>query len=254
LTVADDEHGTPEDRIAAVNKLAQGRSGFEGRAELLRHIDRLVVGRDTRLGRRVGDAWVIAALGVAFELDADDVVRSADDLLVLRRGRVTLTAYVIGAPWGRELIAGLEEREIGTNALGRVTAGTVPRRTRLDDSPLGKLKRAIRGTLPQPSGGARVAILERPRGALVLEIGGHRIPTINLRDATPQEIAAAEPARIEVHRATSPGTITSLGLCTGRLFDDPARKLVTGDSIKCVDRVPEPHLGHERDVDPLATD
>ena len=40
----------------------------------------------------------------------DDVVHVDGDLFVVRRGRSTLTAYAIGAPWARELAATLDDR------------------------------------------------------------------------------------------------------------------------------------------------
>lgn len=79
----------------------------------------MIVGRDPRLGHRVGDAWVVAALGIALPLEPDDVVRADDDILVVRRDQATLTAYVIGAPWARELIAELDERATATSVHGR---------------------------------------------------------------------------------------------------------------------------------------
>ena len=236
LTVEDEEHPAKDDRIARVDALAAGRGGFEGRDELLAQLTGMVVGRDPRAGVQVGDAWVIAALGVAFELEDSDIVRAADDLLVIRRGSATLTGYVLGAPWARELVAGLEDREARATALGRVTAGTVARHVSSDDSPLGKLQRAIRSTLPQPAAGVRVAILERSRGALVLELGGRRPPELNVRVATPGEVEASEPARIRIAHAAHAGTVGSLGACRGTLLEDPARLVRAGDPIKCADR------------------
>jgi hypothetical protein len=94
-------------------------------------------------------------------------LRSADDILLARRGEATLTAYVIGVPWARELILDLDEREVVTAGHGPVIAGTITRPAARDDSPLGRLQRAIHATLPQPAVGMRVAILERSRGALI---------------------------------------------------------------------------------------
>ncbi|HTR54510.1 MAG TPA: M48 family metalloprotease, partial [Kofleriaceae bacterium] len=62
----DEEHPPRAERIARVERLAAGGGdGFAGRAELLAHVDRVVVGRDTRLGTRVGRAWVVAEIGIA---------------------------------------------------------------------------------------------------------------------------------------------------------------------------------------------
>lgn len=242
----DDEHPEKDVRIERVDELARGRAGFEGRAELLHRLERMIVGRDTRLGVRVGDAWVIAAAGVALPLEDGDVLRSADELLVLRRDRATLTSYVIGAPWARELGAGLLDRDTGTIpshsddgrvAPGiRVTAGTVPRVAAAEDSPLGKLRHAIRGSLPQPPAGAEVAILEHGTAALVIELGGHHVLDLDVRVATPDELAAAEPRRISLARAPRAGAIASLEVCRGRLLDDPSRRVAAGDPIKCADR------------------
>jgi Peptidase family M48 len=236
LEAEDDEHPLRADRIARAKVMAGERRGFEGRAELLGHIEHMVVGRDSRLGRRVGDAWVIAALGLALDLDADDVVRDASDVLVLRRGQATLAAYAIGAPWARELAGALDDRRIDLRALGRVTLGSVAAPTGRDDTPIGKLARAIRSTLPQPAVGTRVAILERPRGALIVELGGRGAPTLGLRDATPRELAAAEPARIVIERAWRTGTVADSVICDGRLLDSPDRRVAAGDPIKCADR------------------
>ncbi|MBL0213905.1 MAG: M48 family metalloprotease [Myxococcales bacterium] len=238
LTVEDEEHPAKDLRIARVESLAVGRGGFEGRDELYAHLAGMVVGRDPRAGIRIGDAWVIAALGIAFELAPDDLVRAADDLLVVRRGTATLTGYVLGAPWARELVGTLEDRDAHRTTLGLVTAGTVARRTARDDSPLGKLQRAIRSGLPQPAVGARVAILERRRGALILELGGRRSPELNFRVATPTEIATSEPARIAIAHAQRSGTIASQDACRGVLLDDPQRMVRAGDPIKCADRAP----------------
>lgn len=234
LIVEDDEHPKRDDRVARVEEMAGGRSGFEGRAELLAGLDGMIVGRDPRLGHRVGDAWVIAALGIALPLEPDDVVRADEDILVVRRDQATFTAYVIGGPWARELIAALDERGTATSVHGRVTAGTVVRPARHDDTPLGKLQRAIRATLPQPAIGSHVAILERSRSALVLELGGHRVPELAVRAATPAELAAVEPVRVRIERTTRAGLIA--GLCPGRLLDDPNRRVAIGDPVRCADR------------------
>ncbi|CAN5913422.1 hypothetical protein BH11MYX3_BH11MYX3_42880 [soil metagenome] len=237
LTIEDDEHPAKDDRIARALAIAAGRTGFEGRDELYAHLAGMVVGRDPRGGVRIGDAWVIGTLGIAFELHESDLVRAADELLVIRRGPATLTGYVLGAPWARELVDGLEDREARATTLGRVTAGTIARRTTRDDSPLGKLQRAIRSTLPQPAVGARVAILERGRGALILELGGHRPPSLDLRIASAEELAASQPARIAIVYAARGGAIGMLGACR-ILLDDPTRIVLTGEPIKCADRSP----------------
>jgi len=236
LDSEDDEHPLRADRIARVAVLAGDRHGFDGRAEFLAHVDHMVVGRDTRHGLRVGDAWVIAALGIALELDSGDVVRQADDVLVVRRAQATLAAYAIGAAWARELAAGLGDRAIDSRALGTVTLGTVTPPAGRDDSPLGKLAHAIRSTLPQPAPGTRIAILERPGGALVVELGGHALPQLGLRAATADELLATEPARIVIEHAARAGTISRALVCDGRLLDSPRRQVAAGDPIKCADR------------------
>jgi hypothetical protein len=232
----DDEHPLRADRIARVAVMAGNRPGFEGRAELLAHLEHMVVGRDARLGRRVGDAWVLAALGLAIDLGAGDVVREATDVLVVRRGRATLAAYAIGAPWARELAGALEDRVSDARPLGRITLGVAGNSAELDDTPLGKLARAVRSTLPQPAVGTRVAIVERPRGALVIELGGHPLSELGLRAATPEELAAVEPARIVIEHAWRAGTAAQAVVCEGRLLDSPRRRVAAGDPIKCSDR------------------
>lgn len=240
LEADDPEHPPRAERIARTEALAGGRGGFEGRAELLRQLDGMVLGRDPRLGRRVGDAWVVPALGVALDLGEDDEVRAAGEHLALRRGGAAIVAYAIGAPWARELAATLEDRELADLDLGRATAGTVPAADVRppDDSPLGKLARAIRATRPQPPAGARVAILERPGGALVIELAsspGGGLPRLPLREPTATELLAARPRRIAIERAPRAGTLAELGACPGRLLDDPARRVAAGEPIKCAD-------------------
>ncbi|HEU4729994.1 MAG TPA: M48 family metalloprotease [Kofleriaceae bacterium] len=240
LDTDDDDHPLRADRIARVAVMAGDRRGFEGRAELLAHLDHAVVGRDARRGRRVGEAWVVAALGLAIDLAPGDLVREADDVLVIRRGSAALAVYAIGAAWARELAGSLADGASEGRALGRVTIGTVrgpdgPGGER-DDSPLGKLARAVRSTLPQPAPGARVAIVESARGALVIELGGHALPELGLRDAGSGELAAAEPARIAIEHAPRAGTIADMHVCEGRLLDDPRRRVAAGDPIKCTDR------------------
>ena len=245
----DPEHPPRQERFARVDALAAGRGGFEGRAELLRAVEGMVIGRDPRLGQRVEDAWVVPALGVALELGTGDAVRASGELLALRRGDTAILAYAIGAPWARELLATLEAPRAAETPLGHATMGTVPAaavRTS-DESPLGKLARAVRATHPQPPARARVAILERPAGALVIEIeagaeteaadpaavGWPRLP---LRAPTEAELLRTQPRRIALERAAAAGTLADLGACPGRLLDDPARRVAAGEPIKCADR------------------
>jgi hypothetical protein len=179
---------------------------------------------------------VVAALDLALELGPGDVVREADELLVVRRANTTLAAYAIGLPWARELAGALDDRVTEVRGLGRITVGTIAGPAERDDTPLGKLARAIRSTLPQPAVGTRVAILERPRGALIVELTGHALPELALRGATATELAAVEPPRIVIERAWRAGTIAQSAACDGRLLDDPARRVAAGDPIKCADR------------------
>lgn len=242
LDAEDEDHPLRADRIARAKVMAGGTPGFEGRAELLGHLEHMVVGRDARLGRRVGDAWVVAALGLALELGPDDAVRDASDVLVVRRGQTALAAYAIGAAWAGELAAALHDRSEDVRDLGRITVGTIAAPAGRDDTPVGKLARAIRSTLPQPAVGTRVAIVERPRGALVIELGGRNerggrgLPALGLRAATPEELTGAEPARIVIERAWRTGTAADAVVCDGRLLDSPDRQVAAGDPIKCADR------------------
>jgi hypothetical protein len=233
----DEEHPPRADRIARVTKIAAGRSGFEGRAEFLANIDRMVIGRDVRLGHRVDDAWVIPALSLAFELEPEDRVLSEDDILVLRRDRGSVLAYAVGAPWARELAASFDGAESETLGVGKITRGTMPRKgARKDDSPLGKLARAIRNTLPQPAAGAQVAIVERRHGALVVELKGvdDELP---LRAATRAELAASEPTRIAIEHAPKSGALSAQTVCAGRLLERADRVVEAGEPIKCSSRV-----------------
>ncbi|MGN6106495.1 MAG: M48 family metalloprotease, partial [Kofleriaceae bacterium] len=124
---AEADHPPRADRIARVSALAGGRTGVENRDELLRQLDGMVIGRDPRRGQRIGDAWVVPALGLAIELGEGDAVRAVDHALVVRRGRGSMVAYTIGAPWARELAALLDDRETVDAEIGRITAGRTPR-------------------------------------------------------------------------------------------------------------------------------
>ncbi|HEX4421306.1 MAG TPA: M48 family metallopeptidase [Kofleriaceae bacterium] len=289
LDSEDEEHPLRADRIAHVAVLAGHRTGFEGRAELLAHLDHMVAGHDSRLGHRVGDTWVIAALGVALDLEAGDVIRGTHDVLVVRRGRATLAFYPIGAPWAREIAASLTDRASETRRLGRITIGTMPgpdtphpaggaagngagdaagdgagdgagdaaggpAGDAIGDAdaatPVGKLARAVRSTLPQPLAGTRVALLERPHGALVIELSGRTLPELALRDATADELAAAEPARIVIEHAIRAGAAADALICEGRLLDDPRRRVAAGEPLKCADRALD---AHELALDFIAT-
>ena len=238
LEAEDEEHPPRVVRIARVKHLAGGRGGVEARDALLRHVEGMVAGRDPRRGQRVGDAWVVPVLGLALPLRATDAIRSANALLVMRRGRAPLVAYAIGMPWARELAGTLDERTTANHALGRLTTGVVPPvRDHADVTPFGKLARAIRGTLPQPSPGTRVAILERERGALVLELAGSGDPELALRAATVIELALTTPRRIVLERAPRAGTLAELGVCPGRLLETPARRVARGELVRCADRL-----------------
>ena len=255
IPAPDDDHPAIADRLARVDELAAGRSGFDGREEFLARLSGMVAGRDRRLGDRIGAAWVVATLGVAISLDDNDEIRAEADVLAVTRGDTELTAYVIGGPWARDLGASLEERRTRTSPLGSVTSGVVPRVTAHDESPLGKLQRAIRSTLPQPHAGARVVIIDRPAGALVLELAGPKEIPFKVRAATEIELSAAEPARVVLESAAGDGTIASLGACDGRLLDDPARVVRRGSSIKCADRpAVAPVAGTARDGSSRARD
>ncbi|HEY4177163.1 MAG TPA: M48 family metalloprotease [Kofleriaceae bacterium] len=204
-----DDHPATAERLVRVDALAATHAsdvhGVRGghRDSFRDAVIGMVRGRDPRLGVRVGDAWVIAALEVAVPIAEADVVRSANRTLSLRRGRSRLAGYTIGTPWARELSALLLDGTHIDSPLGIVTLGTVPRSgaaNPVDDSPLGKLARATRATLPQPPPGAHIAILERPHGALVIEVAGGLTSIgdtpLGVRVATSDEIAAAQPARV----------------------------------------------------------
>lgn len=252
LETDDEEHPPKADRIARVSALAANRSGFEGRMELLSHMDRMVVGRDTRLGVAVGNAWVIASLGIALDFPEDDVARTEGDGLILRHGRSSLNAYAIGAPWARELASRLEQQASDTTNLGRVTIGVAPDKVDTATDPVGRLEDAIRATLPQPLPGTWVVVVERcrhggPCGGLVLELAIHgdlaaqRRWLGGLRPATEKEMLAAEPARIVLAQAPKYARISTLvDECTNPTaalqLDDPARQLDVGMAFKCTDR------------------
>ena len=218
---ADDEDHPPRiERIARVAQLGADRSGFVGRAEFLAAIDGMPLGRDPRLGELVDDAWVVPALGIAIDIVDHDRVLSADAILVLRRARGSALAYAVGVPWARELVARLDAPTSEHSSLGRITRGTMTASTARDDSPLGKLAHAIRETLPQPTAGKRVMIVEQRRGALVLELGG-KLADLSLRAATRSELAIARPNRIVIEQAP----------CKHSLERD--RRIELGEPIKC---------------------
>jgi hypothetical protein len=251
---ADDEDHPPRlERIARTAQLGANRTGFEGRAELLANIDRMVLGRDFRLGHRVADAWVIPALSLAFELADGDRVLSDNDILVLRRGRATILAYAIGVPWARELAASFDTPTTeNAPAIGAITRGTMPNTaTRREDSPLGKLARAIRNTLPQPNAGTKVAIAFRRHGALVVELGGKGAPSLQMRPATAAELAASTPNRITIEHAPASGRLSQLGICRGRLLERTDRIVNAGDPVKCAAAPPVDESTD--DADSLAT-
>ncbi len=246
----DDEHPPRTDRIARVSALAADRVGFEGREELLAHLDRMVVGRDTRQGIAVGSAWVVASLGLALDLADSDVARSDGDGLELRHGRSMLNAYAIGAPWAKELANRLDRKETETTSLGNLTLGVVRERKRSDDA-LDRLEDAVRSTLPQPLPGTWVVLVERclanaPCGALVLELEvhderAHKRWLGSLRPATVQELRAAQPARIVIATAARAQEVAALvAACKNPALalalDDPHRIVPPGEPFKCTDR------------------
>ncbi len=243
----DADHPPAALRIARVAKLAAGRGGIENRDDFLQHLEHMVVGRDPRLGHRLvvsaasapddaDDVWVVPALGVAFDLGPDDDVTVADRTLVTTREHSRLVAYAVGAPWGAELASTLDTPRVLETALGRVTLGIVTVPAHGDDSPFTKLARSVRSTLPQPAAGTRVAILQRPHGALIIEVAGAELPAVTLRAATNVETALAVPARIQLVRATAAGTLGDLGTCGDRLLEHAAREVEAGDLVKCADR------------------
>jgi hypothetical protein len=244
---SDDDHPPRAERLAHVAQLAAGDiTGFDGRAELMARIDKMILGRDTRLGVRVGDTWVIAALGVALALPARDIVHVDGDAVVLRHGKSSLTAYPIGAPWARELAATLEDRATTDSALGEITVGTAPAHDGTD-APLARLEQSIHELLPQPAPGTWVVILDRPRGGLVLELSPNTDPFIRdrwlqgLRAAAADELAAAEPRHLAIVRAPRAGTVDELAAAcpdpeAARALDRADRVLGAGDPIKCTDR------------------
>lgn len=196
LEADDAEHPPREQRIARVRALAtDDEHAFEGSAQLAKHLVNTVSGRDTRLGMRVDDAWVVGALGIAFDL-GDDTVKTAEDVLTLEHGHTVITAYAIGSAWAKELAASLGERREVESELGPLATGVVNAPASDDDTPIGKVESSLKSTLPQPTAGTQIAILDRGRGALLVEVTGPRVPGLHLRAATAAELAAAQPKRI----------------------------------------------------------
>ncbi|HEY3807613.1 MAG TPA: M48 family metalloprotease [Kofleriaceae bacterium] len=253
LDTDDDEHPPREDRIARVAALANHRTtGFEGRRELLAHEDHMIVGRDTRLGQLIGNAWVIASLGVAMRLHHEDVVHIEGDTLELHHERATLTLYPIGEPWAKELAGRLVDRHEFDTSLGIITVGVAGEDPSNDADPLARLERVVRATLPQPPAGTWVVVLDRctDSGAcagLVIElaVSGDTITRnrwlSSLRAATEGELAAAEPTRIVLIDAPRTAKLKDLvGLCpdpdAALALDNGERPIVAGSAIKCTDR------------------
>ena len=233
----DDEHPPRAKRIARARAFANaGDHGFDGKQELATHLAHTVLGRDTRLGARVGDAWVVAALGVALVIAPDDVVATDEDILTVRRAGTTLTAYALGEPWARELKVTLAARKDAASELGDLTTGIVPAAVPGDETPIGKVERALRASLPQPGAGTQVAILDRGRAALLIEVAGRTTPLLQLRPATDEELAAAQPPRLVFERAQLPGPAGTVGTCGDRLVDRADRRVAAGDLIRCADR------------------
>lgn len=224
---ADDaEHPPRTERIARAHARAIANDhGFEGRTVLDRHLEHTVLGRDTRLGARVGDAWIVGALGIALPLAPDDVVSSDGDVLIVRRGGATLTAYAIGVPWARELAATLEAKRRAASELGEVTTGIVPATAQTDLTPIGKVQHALRAALPQPAAHTQVAILDRGRAALLVEVAGRAAPRLGIRKATDAELDAAQPPRLVLERSP----------CGDRVID-PTDHRPSGELVRCADR------------------
>jgi hypothetical protein len=247
LDIDDDEHPPRTERLAAVDQLVAYRdAGFEGRTEFMQRIEGMVVGRNTELGTRVGDAWVIAALGVALDLRAKDLVHIDGDALVLRRGRGALTAYPIGAAWARELAASLSERTTVETRLGSLTVGTATEAAP-PTTAIARLARFVRELLPQPAPGTWVLVLVRPRGGLVIEVAANTdVFTRNrwlagLRAASRAELVDAAPPRISIWEATTGGKLRDLvAACPDPYralqLEDPTRVLEPGELFKCTDR------------------
>jgi hypothetical protein len=248
LEIDDDEHPPRAERLAHAARLAAGRShGFHGRDELLERLDGLVVGRNTRLGVRVEDAWVIAALELAIELPPHHVARNDGDTLVLRHGRSVLTAYPIGSPWARELAAELEAAAAADTPLGPITVGVATERGSAVATPIGRLEHAVRELRPQPAPGTNVIVLVRPHGGLVIELSARTEVAVlerwlaGLRGPTPSELAAAAPPRIVLRRARRTAAVADLVIqCpdpdAALRLDDPGRVIARGEPLKCTDR------------------
>ena len=253
----DDEHPAVAARIADVERLAAGRrEGYEGRVEYMHAIDHMIVGRDVRRGLRPQAAWVIADLDLAIDLprDSKGAIDPSDTRDVLRFGvgRTGMDAYMIGSIWGHELAAGLDDRVVTQTPFGVRTTGTMPVRPPRDDTPIGKVLRAQRNSLMHPPAGSRAAIIERPHGALVIELDARAEDSevarwvSAVRLATPAELAAAEPAHMKITIAPRTAPVRELvSACVDReaalLLDDPARIVPAGEPFKCTDRAtPEP--------------
>jgi Peptidase family M48 len=246
----DDEHPPRAERIQRVVALAGNRTGFEGRDELLRHLDKMVVGRDTRLGVEVDDAWVVSSLGIALDLRRNDVARADGETLVLRHGRSEMNAYAIGAPWAKEIASELDRTETETTAIGKITVGVVRDRD-VASNKVVRLEDAVRATLPQPVPGEWVVVIERcpadaTCGGMVFELvhGDSSAPERwlgGLRQATEKEIEVAEPARIVLAISARSAKLSSLirecaNPDAAEALDDPGRSIVPGEVFKCTDR------------------
>jgi hypothetical protein len=203
----------------------------------------------------VGNAWVVANLGIALDVPERDLARSQGDSLVLHHGRSTLDAYAIGAPWAKELAGQLDQRATTETALGTVTVGIARSHDDHDDTSLQRLERAVRATLPQPTPGTWVVILERctpnapgaPCGGLVLELAVHGDVFARdrwlggLRAASKRELAAAEPRHITIAYASHAASIRELVTScpdpgAALALDNADRVIGAGEPFKCTNR------------------
>ena len=244
----DEQYPSVDVSMQRVRALAAGRAGgVDGRATLLRHTAGLVIGLDPRSGTRVGDAWVIPRLGLAVA-SPGEIERSTASHRVLTTLPDRYAIDLASRAWGRELARALLDRETRRTTVGPVTVGVMPNLPVRDHEPVALDLDTRRDQVTRPAGGAVVLIVDRPAGALVIELSAIASPaTIEavlaaLRAPTPAELAAALPARIVL--ATAPRTAPLRELVTACVdpeaaiqLDDDDRVVHQGEPFKCTDRV-----------------
>ena len=169
LEADDAEHPPRTQRIERAHALSlKDDRGFDGKTALDKHLEHTVVGREAGLGGRLGDAWVVGALGIAFQLRETDVVTSDEDVLIVRRGGTTLTAYAVGVRTGparsrpRSMRRSTRRASSATSRAPTCRSRRTPARPR---SARSSTRCALRCRSPAPARTSRSSIAAAPRSS-----------------------------------------------------------------------------------------